>query len=920
MNSSPTLMRIFWPCGLPRKENTGLLVGWRNSEFDIFVVALLNADDSRAIDHALRNGAIFKKPAVALMKLFQMSKRTRLHVLGTLNGPQPKKFEARHIHATLTESSLYPTIYCPKDTNITMQVIMFEMPSPWRMQYMSLKPISLALDEESAPVKEKQHREEEAQYVKPLHGQLSEKIRLHSVRLRQLTVKEESLDAIIGQINCSWEMSTLLDDKVTYRIGRSRSMSVSERVVESAANLWERAASNLWSLVLLAYPLLIRFFVALLTVQRAANEVVLRIVEWRLNPEFAALKDVSATAQQLDIRLQQLCYWPTQYRKLRKRKGDLESANSVHPDYIRFYNSLWLVANDVIIGIALGTFLIENSTGVADWLDALLRSYTIDGLRETILWLRVKPAGLKLNKELAEFLGDLFLWVVDYWGGSMVSVRPHFAMLIWVIGFSSFAGATMPISIFSDLLSILTLHIYAFYIASARIYHWQLTTIISLFHLFRGKKRNVLRNRIDSCDYDIDQLLVGTILFTLLFFLLPTVLVYYLTFAVARMIIIGIKAGLETLLACLNHFPLFALMLRTKDAKRLPGGVQFDMLDIDKLPPEEKPKECDHISYVMLKVQPAQFPSSLFQPSSDTPLTHTPHKHTTVSTSILSRNVWSVLPAWGSLAETLYLATGIALPGYWTFSTTLAAILAIGAIVPVSAADDSIACYDNAGETKNVGPNTYQTQGLCHDQCRDSNKAVWGVTRGSTCYCGDFVPSDGKVDKSECNISCQGYPQQLCGGLSTWLFGYTGIVPPDSKSSKSSSSSGGSSTTDSPSVQTVVQGGVTVTATAPVNSDSSQSGGTSKAGIAAAAVVGVIAIIALGVGGFLVVRRNRRRQAEEEYRAAVAAKEFTASIRKPQADSRLDPVMLQHRRLSDGSIADNQDFSRRILKVTNPDA
>jgi cell wall integrity and stress response component len=247
-----------------------------------------------------------------------------------------------------------------------------------------------------------------------------------------------------------------------------------------------------------------------------------------------------------------------------------------------------------------------------------------------------------------------------------------------------------------------------------------------------------------------------------------------------------------------------------------------------------------------------------------------------------------------------------------------AAILALGAIAPVFAADDAAVCYDNSGDTKNMGPNTYQTQGLCHDQCRDANKAVWGVTRGSTCFCGDSVPSSGKVDQSECNIPCQGYPQQLCGGNSAWLFGYTGVVPPsDGKPSKSSSSS---TSTGAPSVQTVVQGGVTVTATAPVTSEESQSGGTSKAGIAAGVVVGVIAVIALGVGGFLVVRRNRRRQAEEEYRAAVAAKEFTASIRKPQADSRLDPVMLQHRRLSDGSIADNQDFSRRILKVTNPDA
>lgn len=129
----------------------------------------------------------------------------------------------------------------------------------------------------------------------------------------------------------------------------------------------------------------------------------------------------------------------------------------------------------------------------------------------------------------------------------------------------------MPIALFSDLLSLLTVHIYCFYTASARIFHWQLTIIVSLFHLFRGKKHNVLRNRIDSCDYDLDQLLLGTILFTLLFFLLPTVLVFYITFTSARMAIIFLKASFDTLLAFLNHFPLFALMLRVKDSRRLPG-------------------------------------------------------------------------------------------------------------------------------------------------------------------------------------------------------------------------------------------------------------------------------------------------------------------------------------------------------------
>jgi len=160
----------------------------------------------------------------------------------------------------------------------------------------------------------------------------------------------------------------------------------------------------------------------------------------------------------------------------------------------------------------------------------------------------------------------------------------------------------MPIALFSDLLSILTFHIYSFYIASARIFNWQLSIIISLFHLFRGKKRNILRNRIDSCDYDLDQLLLGTILFTVLFFLLPTVIVFYLAFVSARMLIISLKATLDTCLAFLNHFPLFALMLRVKDSRRLPGGIYFELRDVVQKPALfwDKNSTLSRISYIYL--------------------------------------------------------------------------------------------------------------------------------------------------------------------------------------------------------------------------------------------------------------------------------------------------------------------------------
>lgn len=109
-----------------------------------------------------------------------------------------------------------------------------------------------------------------------------------------------------------------------------------------------------------------------------------------------------------------------------------------------------------------------------------------------------------------------------------------------------------------------------------------------------GKRYNVLRNRTDTWEYDIDQLLFGTILFTLVAFLFPTVLAYYSLFAIVccfsfirtptlielqmRLAIILLQACLETQLAFMNHFPLFALMLRAKDPWRLPGMIVLNVV------------------------------------------------------------------------------------------------------------------------------------------------------------------------------------------------------------------------------------------------------------------------------------------------------------------------------------------------------
>ncbi|RJE21309.1 N-acetylglucosaminyl transferase component Gpi1 [Aspergillus sclerotialis] len=584
MLMSDGLLRVFWPYDLPRSSLPGVIVGWRNSELDLFVLTVLEDVEPRNVDNALRAGILFRNSPHPIARIFNLCGRSAMHVLGSTNPKEPPaSFNPSHLYVTTHPSCKVPRIFCPPDVNLSVQVIMFHRPHPTRMEYMSLNPISLALAdkvpnaESSDVMLDKIDTEEEREKVRYL--KLVEKLKLHTVIKHIPSQKEQALPLIINQVNCAYEMGKLMD-KNSHLIGTrvKRSMSVGERVVESATTLWDLFVLGVsymfWQWL---WPVVTRIFVIGLVLHRTVAEVVLQILEWRAHPDAAALKDISATAQQVDIRLQQFCYWPIQYAKLRQRKDNWESVTTSHPDYIRFYNSLWLVANDVIIGIALGSYIIDNANWVATQINTVLTGWTVEGLQRTISWLMDWPAGLKLNNELAAFLGDLFLWVIENWAACIANLQPYLPHVIYIVGCSSFAGASMPIALFSDLVSILTVHIYSFYIASARIFNWQLTIIISLFHLFRGKKRNVLRNRIDSCDYDLDQLLLGTILFTVLFFLLPTVVVFYLTFASARMMIISLIAALDTYLAFLNHFPLFALMLRVKDSRRLPGGIRFEL-------------------------------------------------------------------------------------------------------------------------------------------------------------------------------------------------------------------------------------------------------------------------------------------------------------------------------------------------------
>ncbi|KAI9757028.1 MAG: hypothetical protein M4579_003597 [Chaenotheca gracillima] len=256
-------------------------------------------------------------------------------------------------------------------------------------------------------------------------------------------------------------------------------------------------------------------------------------------------------------------------------------------------------------------------------------------------------------------------------------------------------------------------------------------------------------------------------------------------------------------------------------------------------------------------------------------------------------------------------------------------------------------CFSSSDPLTSKGGYQFQTQGYCQTVCAPLGKAVMGLTSGDECWCGDKLPaSSSKVSDSECNQPCKGFNKNECGGSNKWTVYLTGTNnnvgsvggggDDDSSSiAPSPTQKNGPSPkpTKAPVVSVITVGGQTQTVTQPnaqstgadgaSPSPSKKSSPASTAGIAAGVVVGVVLVGAAIGGAFFFLRRRKRRAIEDEYRRNAAANSLGNGGKPGSAssisDSRLEPSVMMQRRMSDGSMADNQDYSRRILKVTNPE-
>ncbi|KAK8091455.1 hypothetical protein PG997_001816 [Apiospora hydei] len=92
------------------------------------------------------------------------------------------------------------------------------------------------------------------------------------------------------------------------------------------------------------------------------------------------------------------------------------------------------------------------------------------------------------------------------------------------------------------------------------------------------------------------------------------------------------------------------------------------------------------------------------------------------------------------------------------------AILALAVLgsAALAQAEKPVGCFPSVKGFVDLGPSTFQSVGLCNDQCQAAGFPVFGLTNGTDCACGqvaDIPAADTKVDDGLCDTPCPGYEE-----------------------------------------------------------------------------------------------------------------------------------------------------------------
>ncbi|CAH1795299.1 unnamed protein product, partial [Owenia fusiformis] len=309
------------------------------------------------------------------------------------------------------------------------------------------------------------------------------------------------------------------------------------------------------------------------------------VINQLVSPWFKMADNISHSKLWKSALFQKALYIPCVTCQLQKKFSRLRNVLFNEPvtdiDKLRCRNERVKLLLDTILGIVVMFVLTQShvthdiATDTLSWAEIIATR-----LQHLLQWMMGVPAGLKLNSQLDQLLGKFFLYHIYLWRGYLAIIGPVLGHVLWYISMMGVFGLTIQLSLVQDVFSMMTLHIYCFYVYAARLYSLQIYGLASLWRLFRGKKWNVLRRRVDTATFDVDQLFLGTLLFTILLFLLPTTALYYVVFTLLRVVVLMIQGTIHAVVRTLNKLLAYILVLRLIGSNTLSNQTHLTVLPV----------------------------------------------------------------------------------------------------------------------------------------------------------------------------------------------------------------------------------------------------------------------------------------------------------------------------------------------------
>ena len=525
--------RIFFPIKVLYSLEAGYLVGWNINDFTTMVMGVVNSEQYTysTISDALKSMKAssvtnnlrtycggtpvvigYLAAADSNNNLPNMDRQTQdnshsIWLRMTLDTALPLKIDGSVLPAPVLKS-----IHCCGVRHATStQIVLFEEVDSEKLQYYSRMPSGFLSKRETGP------------FSAHSNG-----------KNKTLGQQNSELDYALHQINSLRVFRAIMDDHLNDRkeMGQRECKHITSG--KGTTSLKDKQHLNFGLLHRCAG----RSFATIFIIIRIFAEMIILLLSTtcpRYIPLIGglALRELSALAHVLDLRLRTLCHLPFALNNAKRSQTKHEATPLRSKLHFDAYSNLTVILIDIFVGVLVGLILFFFSNRSDFVLTALHRGFNIlhmDVLTESTLWLMGVPAGLKLNVKLTEWLGTNVLAVLDIWNLVTTQLAAWEPTIVVLIGFCGALGSSFVLAVLVDLVHCVTAHILLIYCAFANVHAFMLYVISSLSYLFRGKKRNVLRNRVDTLICTIEQLLLGTLMFTMLVFLFPTFAVYYLFF------------------------------------------------------------------------------------------------------------------------------------------------------------------------------------------------------------------------------------------------------------------------------------------------------------------------------------------------------------------------------------------------------